>query len=233
MLRLSILLWLACGLLLPLAAPTDAQAQPAPVIDPIDIPPEHDPLAHAFDRPGDRGGFYLRGTFGIGFQSTHLGPSPWKDSYDGRSAFGFADAFTLDVGYMLAPWVALHVTGHAGMLWNGEIEDDFGIDDNNGDDVRIGAYGGGLGATFYARNFYTGLSAGVGIAHTQYPGYNELTNVGFFLGTLVGYDFYANRNFACGVNLQFVYMYLPADDSEDEARVRQFQFGFSFAYDSI
>jgi hypothetical protein len=236
MLRLPLVLALVCGFAASFPALAGAQLhdpnyKPAEV-DPIDIPPRRDPLRHAFDRPSDKGGFYLRGTFGIGFQSSHLGPSPWKDSYDSRSAFGFADAFTLDIGGMIAPWFALHLTAHAGMLWNGDLDEDYGLDD--GVDVRIGAYGGGPGATFYMPyHFYTGLSAGVGIAHTQYRGYNEWTNPGFFMGLAVGNDLYAGRNFSCGLQLQFVYMFLPADQTEDEVRVRQFQFGFSFAYDSI
>lgn len=232
MLRSLLVVAFASGLLALGVAPASAQSIPSTEIDPIDIPPDHDPLAHAWDRPGDRGGFYLRGTVGIGFQSTHLGPAPWNDSYDGRSAFGFADAFTLDVGGMLAPWVALHATAYAGMLWNGNLEEDFGVDYDT--DVRIGAFGGGLGATFYTpRDFYAKLAGGVGISHTEYRGYNEWTNPGFFMDVSLGKDLYAGPNFSCGLQLQFVYMYLPADRTEDDARVRQFQFGFSFAYDSI
>jgi hypothetical protein len=214
---------------------SSAHAQPTSTtteIDPIDIPPEHDPLAHAWDQPMDRGGFYLRGTIGLGYQNTHLGPAPWKESDQGRGIQGFANGFSLDAGYMLAPWVALHATAHAGVLWSGDLNRTFGLaDDLSG---RVAAYGGGLGATFFTRrDFYMGLAAGVGAAHSRYPGYNRWTDPGFFMSISAGKDLYTGRNFAFGLQMQFVYMLLGANHAADEARVRQFLVGFSFAFDSI
>src|SRR5689334_10834628 len=77
--RGSLALALVCALASVDSSTASAQA-PAPLpagIDPIDIPPEHDPLAHAWDRPEQRGGFYLRGAIGLGFIAGRLGPAPW------------------------------------------------------------------------------------------------------------------------------------------------------------
>lgn len=216
-----------------LPASSACAQQPAGMeIDPIDIPPEHDPLAHAFDQPMDRGGFYLRGAFGFGYQNTHYGAAPWDDSDNSYSLDGFANGFSLDVGYMLTPWVALHATGHAGVLWSGDLDRAFGVEDDLSG--RVAAYGAGVGATFFTRHdFYGGLGAGVGFVKTRYPSYNSWTDPGFFMSLIVGQDLYTGRNFSFGLQMQFVYMYLPAEDKSDEARVREFQFGLSFAYDSI
>lgn len=215
--------------------PASAAAQnpdPTLEIDPIDIPPEKDPLAHAWDHPMDRGGFYARGTIGLGFQSTYLGPAPWKESEDGRLLRSFASGFSLDLGYMLAPWVALHLSTHAGVLWDADVERTFGRQDDLS--ARVAAYGAGPGVTFFTRrDFYLGLAAGVGIAHTRYPGYNRVTDPGFFMSVIAGKDLYTGRNVSFGLQMQFVYMLLGANRTMDEARVRQFLFGFSVAFDSI
>lgn len=233
MLRTVLLFSLSClflGAVAPSAlAQTDAYQGE---IDPIDIPPERDPLARAWDRPDLRGGLYLRGTFALGMQSTYLGPAPWKDYETGLSAFGCANGFTLDVGGMLAPWVALHATAHAGVLWNGDLDREFGIEDDL--TARITAYGVGPAATFFTPNsFYFTLGAGVGFARTRYTGYDRWTNPGFFMSTVAGKDFYVGRHFSFGMQMQIVYMRLFADREQDEARVREFLWGFSFAYDSI
>jgi hypothetical protein len=234
--RASITVWLV--LLGTLAGVGSARAQgaPAPIVDPIDIPPERDPLAHAFDRPGDRGGFYTRLSLGlVGFQTTRLGPVPWEDD-DGTSllARGFGSGFGLDVGGVLAPWIALHLTGHVGVLWNGELDLEFGIAGSTPDDVRLSVYGVAPAATFFTPyDFFFTTAFGVGVAHTKYTGNTNTTNPGFFMNLVAGKDLYVGRNFAVGIQFQVAYL-LASDDSKlDEARVREFLFGLSFAFDSI
>jgi hypothetical protein len=227
---------LLCACLLGLSVTSaEAQANSASTsleIDPIDIPPEKDPLAHAWDHPLDRGGFYARATIGLGFQSTHLGPAPWKESEQGRLLRSFATGFSLDLGYMLAPWAALHLSTHAGVLWDADVEPTFGREADLS--ARVAAYGAGPGVTFFTRrDFYLGLALGVGLAHTRYPGYNRLTDPGFFMSVIAGKDLYTGRNVSFGLQMQMVYMLLGADRTMDEARVRQFLFGFSVGFDSI
>jgi hypothetical protein len=207
----------------------------APIIDPIDIPPEHDPLAHAWRRPGERGGFYTRALLSLtGLHSTRLGAAPWESEGGGLRARGFGSGFGLDVGGVLAPWVALHLAAHMGVLWNGNLDQDFGIEGSVPDNVRVVAYGLAPAATFFAPHgfFFTG-AFGVGLARTKYTGYNNLTDPGFFMNMVAGKDLYVGRNVAFGIQMQIVYMLLGDEQKIDEARVRQFLFGMSLAFDSI
>jgi hypothetical protein len=234
--RACALFW--CALLCGLSAVGSVRAEGglAPVVDPIDIPPEHDPLARAFDRPGDRGGFYTRVTLGaLGFHSTRLGPAAWEE-YEGSSleAQGFGSGFGLDVGGMLAPWLALHATGHVGVLWNGELNLEWGIYGSSPDEVRLSSYGAAPAVTFFTPyDFFFTTAFGVGVAHTKYTGRTNTTNPGFFMNLVAGKDLYVGRNFAVGIQFQIVYLLANDDSRIDEARVRQYLFGLSFAFDSL
>lgn len=211
-----------------------AQAPAMPAgIDPIDIPPERDPLAHAWDRPEQRGGFYARAALGLGFASTRLGPAPWEDDeYTAVLARGFGNGFNLDLGYVLAPWVALHLSTHAGMLWNGDLERDFGRPEDLS--ARVSAFGFGPAVTFFTpRNFYFTGAFGTGLARTQYRGYHKTTDFGFYMNLAAGKDLYVGRHVSFGLQFQIVYMLLGAERKADEARVREFLFGMSVAFDSI
>lgn len=214
-----------------------AQSGPqyAPIIDPIDIPPDRDPLAHAWRQPGERGGFYARGLLSLtGVHSTRLGPAPWENESGGLRARGFGSGFGLHLGGVLAPWVALHLDGHVGVLWNGNLDQDFGIADSVPDDVRITAYGLAPAATFFVpHGFFFTSAFGVGLARTKYTGHNNLTNPGFYMNMVAGKDLYVGRNLAFGIQMQIVYMLLGDDREVDQARVRQFLFGMSLAFDSI
>jgi hypothetical protein len=234
-LRASIFaLALACVISSPLHVAHAQAPVPLPAgIDPIDIPPEHDPLAHAWDRPGDRGGFYLRGSMALGFTSSRFGPSPWADNdYLARIARGFGTGFNLDIGGLIAPWIAVHLNSHAGVLWDGDVEREFAVSDDLS--ARVAAYGGGPAVTFFTpHDFYFTAAFGLGIAHTKYPGYNKTTDPGFYMNWVAGKDLYVGRHVSVGVQFQIVYMLLGADQLDDEARVREFLFGMSTAYDSM
>jgi hypothetical protein len=223
----------------------EPQAAPAPAVrnvpsdsisdvDPIDIPPEHDPLARAWDRPGDRGGFYLRASTTLGIHSTHLGPAPW-DSNNGRLARGFGSGFGLDVGGFLKPWVALHLDSMVGMLWNGSLDYEYALSTTNGGGARIAAYGLAPAVTFFTpRAFYFKAAFGVGFANVRQSGRRDnMTNPGFYTDMVVGKDLYVDRNFAFGLQFQVAYMLLSDESKLDQARVRQYLFGFSVAFDSI
>ena len=220
----------ACG-----ALPAFVHAQDyASEIDPIDIPPEHDPLAHAWDRPGDRGGFYLRGVIGLGANSTRLGPAPWESGSGDARATGFATGYTLDVGGFLKPFVALHLNLHAGVLWNGELDSGLALADDDPGAVRIGAFGLAPAVTFVApHNFLFSAGFGLGLARVEQPGHRNVTDPGFYMSVGLGKDLYAGEHLALGLLMQLVYMRLGDEQKVDEARVRQFLFGFSVAYDSI
>jgi hypothetical protein len=229
----SFALALACTLGCVAAASAQAPAPLPAGIDPIDIPPERDPLRHAWDRPEERGGFYLRGSLGLGFMAGRLGPPPWdSDDYDARVARGFGTAFGLDLGWALAPWVAVHLNTHAAVLWNGDLEREFAVQDSL--DARVNAYGLGPAVTFFTPHdfFFTG-AFGMGIARTRYRGYNKTTDPGFYMNLVAGKDLYVGRHFSVGVQFQVAYMLLGADQVPDELRVREFLFGMSMAYDSI
>src|SRR3954451_13039290 len=112
---------LLSGLLL--AGPAQADTPPETVteIDPIYIPPEHDPLAHAFRRLDDRGGFYLRASTNLGYNTTRLGAGP-GDNGGHLRVDGFGTAFGVDLGGFVQPWLALHLDSTIGVLWNGNVD---------------------------------------------------------------------------------------------------------------
>lgn len=223
--------WLSMGgIACAQAAAQDTVAQ----VDPIDIPPEHDPLAHAWDRPDERGGFYLRGLLGMGVQNARLGPPSWKDENGGAEARGFGTGFGLDVGGFLAPWVALHLDAHAGLLWSGDLDADFGIAVNAADDARVATYGLAPAATFFVpHDFFFTAAFGVGLARVQSGDTGHTTDPGFFMNFAAGNDLYVNQNMAVGLQMQVIYALLGDKQSENEVRSRQFLFGVSVAYDSI
>jgi hypothetical protein len=202
-------------------------------VDPIDIPPEHDPLAHAWDRPGERGGFYLRLTTTLGVQSTHLGPSPWHDDQRGRLAIGFGTGFGLDIGGFIKPWLAASLDAHAGILWNGNLDYDYGRA-GYGDRTRVSALGLAPALTFITRrSFYFKSAFGVGFAHIRQPGRDNSTDPGFYMNLAMGKDFYVGDHISFGMQFQIVYMLLGDKSVLDEARVHEYLFGFSMAYDSL
>lgn len=223
---------------LALACVDTAQAQGVPgevvtVVDPIDVPPEHDPLARAWDLPGQRGGFYLRPSMGIGFQNTRLGPPSWKSDIEGQTANGFATGWGLDVGGYVKPWLALHLDSSLGVLWSGSLESDLRIMGRSGYDVRILAYGFAPAATFITQSgFYFKTAFGVGLATLKSGGASNTSDPGFYMHLVAGKDLYTDRNFSVGLQAGLVYMRLGADREEEEARVRQFLFGLSFGFDS-
>jgi hypothetical protein len=202
-------------------------------VDPIDVPPEHDPLAHAWDQPGDRGGFYLRATATLGAHSTHLGKAPW-DTDNGRLAHGFGSGFTLDVGGFVAPWLALHLDTMVGVLWNGNLDYEYGLSTDGSDGVRVLAFGFAPAVTFFTpHSFYFKAAFGAGVANVHQPGPDNLTRPGFYTDVAAGKDIYVDRNVALGLQFQIAYMLLGDGNDEDRARVRQYLFGFSIAFDSI
>jgi hypothetical protein len=203
------------------------------VVDPIDIPPEHDPLAHAFDQPGQRGGFYLRPSIGIGVQNTRFGPAGWESDNDGAAANGFATGYGLDIGGFVRPWVALHLDTNLGILWNAELESDLRVVGQREGDVRVLAYGFAPAATFFApHGFYFKPAFGVGLARVKSRGGDYTTDPGFYMDLVAGKDLFVDRHFSVGLQFQIIYMRLGADLEDDEARVRQFLFGVSFGFDS-
>jgi hypothetical protein len=167
--------------------------------------------------------------------ATRLGPSPWDDNdYLAKSTGGFGTGFTLDVGGMIRPWVALHLDAHIGMLWNGDLDQEFSVSYYNNTNARVAAYGAGPAVTFFTPyDFYFTGAFGVGIAHTSYTGYHNTTNPGFYMNLVTGKDLYAGTHVSFGVQFQIVYMLLGADQVQDEARVREFLFGVSVGYDSL
>jgi hypothetical protein len=221
-----------------LAGATSARAQAVPVstpsVDPIDIPPEHDPLANAWDEPDERGGFYLRAGFGLGFQSDRIGPPPWESDSNGTRARGFATDFHLDVGGALTPRIALHLDSHISALWSGDIRQDFGIAGADPGTARIVAYGAGPGATFFSRrNFFFRVGAGVGFAQTRWPQHDGVTKPGFYLDTTLGKEVFRDDHSAFGFHMQFIYMNLGADDRDEQVRVRALTWGANYAFDGI
>ena len=201
-------------------------------VDPIDIPPEHDPLAHAWDRPGDRGGFYLRGSITLGYHHATLGATDWENG-DGSEVDGFGTGFGLDLGYYVAPWLALHIDSTVGMLWNGDEDYEFYYA-SGGDHARVMALGVAPAATFYTpSSFFFKTAFGMGYARVNRPDDDSHTNPGFYMNLVAGKDLFVSRNFSFGIQMQYSYMWLPAEHQVDEARLNQILFGFSAAYDSI
>lgn len=219
-----------------------ASAQDAPsgpvdgttAIDPIDIPPERDPLAHAWDRPRERGGFYLRGSMGLGVHSARLGPPSWENDGGGSTARGFGTGFGLDLGAMLAPWIALHLDTHIGVLWSGSVDYDLAIASGAPGDMRITAYGFAPAATFFVpHDFFFTTAFGAGFARMQAGDSHNVTDPGFFMNLGAGKDLYRDDHVAVGLQMQVAYMLLGDKKKENEARIREFLFGVSIAYDSI
>ncbi|MET0342189.1 MAG: hypothetical protein ABW252_14385 [Polyangiales bacterium] len=226
---------LAGASFLGLVGVADAQSAPGEVVtvvDPIDVPPEHDPLAHAWDLPGQRGGFYLRPSLSLGLQSTRLGPPSWESDL-GQTASGFATGYGLDIGGYVRPWLALHLDSHLGVLWSGNLDNDLRVQGTSGPDVRILAYGFGPAVTFITPGgFYFKPALGVGFATLKSRGNDYTTDPGFYMHLVAGKDLYVDRNFSLGLQAEVVYMRLGADNESEEARVRQFLFGLSFGFDS-
>ncbi len=232
---------LACAMVMGGVLTTgSAQAQAAPAtdaitpIDPLDIPPENDPLAHAFDRPRERGGFYLRLSSSIGVHNTRLGPAPFEDD-SASHAHGFGSGFGLDAGYVLAPWVAVHANSTLGVLWNGNVHDEVSVSGSPRNKARVLAYGLAPAATFFTPHdfrFTTAFGVGMATIKTRSAS-DDTTKPGFYMDLVAGKDIVVSPNFAIGVQFQVVYMLLGNDDAHEEARVRQFLFGLSGAFDSI
>jgi hypothetical protein len=213
--------------------PPRAPSETVTEVDPIDIPPDHDPLAHAWDRPGDRGGFYLRASTTLGVHNTRLGAAPWERE-DGRHARGFGSGFGLDIGAFLTPWLALHVDASAGVLWNGHLNYELDNSDAPSERARVLALGVAPAVTFFTPHaFFIKGAFGVGYARVKQPGPDNSTDPGFYMNFVAGKDLYVDRNFALGLQFQIAYMLLGDEQPEDEARIRQFLFGFSAAFDSI
>jgi hypothetical protein len=212
-----------------------AQLQPGvPTVDPIDIPPDHDPLANAWDQPDDRGGLYVRGGIGLGFQSTRIGLPPWESASNGTRALGFASGFSVDVGYLLNQHVALHLDTHVNALWSGNIERQFGVAGEDYGDARIAAFGLAPAVTLFSRrDFFFKVGVGVGLARSRWPGHHETSKPGVFADLTVGKDLYRDDHNAFGLHMQFVYMYLGDDRRDNQLRVRALTWGVSYAFDSI
>jgi len=206
------------------------------VVDPIDIPPEHDPLAHAWDLPEQRGGFYLRASTSIGVQNTRFGPASWESELDGYSTSGFASGYGLDVGGFIRPWLALHLDTSIGVLWSGSHDEDLRIagDSLFSPATRVVAYGVAPAVTFFTpHRFFFKPAFGVGIATRKSGRQSDTTDPGFYMHLVAGKDLYRDQHFAFGLQFEVAYMLLGADDERDEARIRQFLFGVSFGFDSL
>jgi len=205
------------------------------VVDPLDIPPENDPLAHAWELPGQRGGFYFRGSIALGVHNVRFGPAAWEDEESGRTANGFGTNYGVDLGGFVRPWVALHVDSQIGVLWSADLENDIdivGADDRP--DVRVLTYGVAPAATFITANgFFFKPAFGVGFATTKQGSASRTSDPGFYMHLVAGKDVYVDRHFAVGLQFDITYMRLNDDSPLYEARTRQFLFGVSFAFDSL
>jgi hypothetical protein len=215
------------------SAAADAPPENVTEIDPIDIPPEKDPLAHAFRRLEDRGGFYLRGSINLGYHTTKLGPPAFEGATDDVRAKGFGTAFGLDIGGFVAPWLALHLDTTAGMLWNGDLDyGEFTIATE--DSARIIAYGFAPAATFVLpHTFFIKTAFGVGLATIKTGGESDTTKPGFYMDLVFGKDLYVDEHFSFGLQMQIIYMNLNNQNKAFEARVQQYLWGLSFGFDSF
>lgn len=201
------------------------------VVDPIDIPPENDPLAHAWDVPGERRGFYLRLSTSLGVQNNRLGPPGWESDFAGRSINGFSSGYGVQVGGLLTPWLALHLDSTIGVLWNGDI-DELSVLGERAGSARVVAYGFAPAVTFITRNsFYFTPAFGVGLATLKWPEVKETTSPGFYMNLVAGKDVYVGPHVAVGLQFQVVYMLLGHEQEAYETRVRQFLFGVSLGFD--
>jgi hypothetical protein len=205
------------------------------VVDPIDIPPEHDPLARAWDLPEQRGGFYLRASTSIGVQNTRIGPASWESEVDGYTTSGFASGYGLDLGGFVRPWLALHLDTSVGVLWSGSHDEDIGIAGSRfAPATRVVAYGIAPAVTFFTpRRFFFKPAFGVGFATRKAGRRSDSTDPGFYMHLVAGKDLYRDQHFAFGLQFEVAFMRLGAEDELDEARVRQFLFGVSFGFDSL
>jgi len=221
------------------AAPA-AEAQQLPgeavtVVDPLDIPPEHDPLAHAWDLPGQRGGFYLRGAISLGVHNVRFGPASWEDE-TGENANGFGTNYQLDLGGFVRPWIALHLDTNLGVLWSADLESDLAIAGAAGrsPDVRVLAYGFAPAVTFFTPSgFYFKPAFGVGLSTVTQSDKSRTSDPGFYMHLVAGKDVYSDRHFSVGLQFDITYMRLGDDDPRYEQRIRQFLFGVSFGFDSL
>jgi hypothetical protein len=203
------------------------------VVDPIDVPPEHDPLSHAWDLPDQRGGFYLRVSTSLGGQNTRVGPANWEDSFDGYSTSGFSTGYGIDAGGLLRPWLALHLDSTLGVLWSGNI-DDLALAGARSDHARVLSYGVAPAVTFFTpHDFFFKPAFGVGWATVKQGSSSKTSNPGFYMHLVAGKDLYSDRNFSFGLQFEVSYFLLNGDNAYEDVRVRQFQFGVSFGFDSI
>lgn len=226
---------LAASLVVPTVGEAQLPGEAVTVVDPIDIPPERDPLAHAWELPGQRGGFYLRLSSSIGVHNTRLGPPSWEEDALGVTANGFGSGYGIDLGGFVRPWVVLHLDTSLGVLWSGDLERDIGIAGSTySGDARVLAYGFAPAATFFTpHGFFLKPAFGVGLATVKTPGHTNTTSPGFYMHLVAGKDLYIDRHFSVGLQFEIAYMLLNDDDKQDEARVRQFLFGVSFGFDSL
>ncbi len=245
MARIAFVCALALGAtLLPNSGRAQAPGEAVTVVDPLDIPPEHDPLAHAWELPGQRGGFYLRASTSIGVHNTRLGPPAW-DSDTGFNAHGFGSGYALDLGGFVRPWLALNVDSSVGVLWNGHLDSDYA--DYRSQRVRILAYGVAPAATFITPlSFYFMPAFGVGWATLKSSGTSDTTSPGFYMRMVAGKDLYVDQHVSIGLQFEVVYLLLHRNNddatlggagaasflSDRDMRVRQFLFGVSVGFDS-
>jgi hypothetical protein len=227
------------------SALAQAPGEAVTVVDPIDIPPEHDPLAHAWDLPNQRGGFYLRGSTSLGGQNVRIGAASFE-SGAGYTTGGFGTGYSLDLGGFIRPWLALHLDTSLGVLWSGGNRDDLGIAgtiDDDGD-TRVLSYGVAPAVTFFTpHRFFFKPAFGVGMATVKSPYDEWTTKPGFYMHLVAGKDLYTDQHFSFGLQLEMAYLLLNAKEEDNtqlvnvrkdqDVRVRQFLFGVSFAYDSI
>lgn len=223
-----VLAWVAAGRV-EAQAPGEAVSE----VDPLDIPPEHDPLAHAWELPGQRGGFYLRLSTAIGVHNTRLGPAGWESDDVGATANGFGSGYGIDVGGFVRSWLALHLDANLGVLWNGDLDRDLAVEGQYGSSVRILAYGLAPAATFFSpHGFFFTPAFGVGLATLESRGEANTSDPGFYMNLTAGKELFVDEHFSFGLQFQILYMLLGAERREQEARVRQFLFGVSFGFDS-
>ncbi len=232
---------LGATLRLPSAVAAQAPGEAVTVVDPLDIPPEHDPLARAWELPGQRGGLYLRASTSIGVHNARLGPPSW-DSDAGLNANGFGSGYGVDLGGFVRPWLALHVDSSLGVMWNGDLDSDY--TDLGSASVRVLAYGVAPAVTFFTpHDFYFKPAFGVGWATVKRAGESNTTDPGFYMHLVAGKDLFVDRHFSVGLQFEIVYMLLNGKDGGDVAtapgyvfsedvRDRQFLFGVSFGFDS-
>jgi hypothetical protein len=236
MARVALVCALVVAIVVSVVCPGAAQApgEAVTVVDPIDIPPEHDPLAHAWDLPNQRGGFYLRGFTSLGGQNARIGAASFE-SGDGYSTGGFGTGYALDLGGFIRPWLALHLDTSLGVMWSGGNNDlSIAGTGNERRDTRILAYGVAPAVTFFTpHRFFFKPAFGVGMATVKSPYRDWTTDPGFYMHLVAGKDLYTDQHFAFGLQIEVAYLLLNGKDENPDVRVRQFLFGVSFGFDSI